>query len=198
MRVIQCSFSQSWDGFMNQTWSKTPQFVTTEWDISSPLIVPNIMAPINILKHDHFYCTSYLLLLVGYRSSGSKSMLTIWTPPQTVHMGWHGGSGCWQQQRSEGNSGSSVNCVYTATGNDSWCGKYTDQYPTPYGDGIPPSQQPFAGTLQFNHQSPFNMTHSLQPITSTSQWYPSYESPWQEYNFHAGGDGGCQRFAHQQ
>jgi hypothetical protein len=38
------------------------------------------------------------------------------------------------------------------------------------------------------------MTHSVQPTSSTSQGFQSYEPPWQGYDLHQGGYGGSQMF----
>jgi len=120
-------------------------------------------------------------------------MLTNWSPPKTVNIappcGLFG-----LQQRGDGNSELPDKSSRHAIRKDSQFGKDTNQYHPPQGYGYPPSQQPFPGAPQFHHQSPFNMTHSLQPTSSASQGYPSYRPPWQRYDLHQGGYGGPQMF----
>ena len=80
-----------------------------------------------------------------------------------------------------------------ATHKDIHFGKHTNHYqPLPQGYCYPPSQLPFPGAPQFYHQSPFNMTHSSLPTSSTSQQSPSYGPPWQGYDLNQGGYGGFQ------
>jgi len=91
------------------------------------------------------------------------------------------------QQRGDDNSESPDECSHHVTRKDSQFGIHTNQYHLLQGYGYPPSQQPFPGALQFYHQSPFNMTRSSQPTSSTSQGYPGYGPPWQGYDLHQGG-----------
>jgi hypothetical protein len=96
------------------------------------------------------------------------------------------------QQRSDNNSKSPDKSSQHATHKDSQFGIHTNQYHPPQGYGYPPSQQPFPGASQFHQQPPFNMTHSSQHTSSTSQEYACYGPPWQGYDLHQGGYGGSQ------
>jgi len=66
------------------------------------------------------------------------------------------------------------------------------------GYGYRPSQQPISVPPQFYHHSPFNITHSLQPITNTLQGYPGNVPAWQEYDLHQGSYTRSQKFPHPQ
>jgi len=120
-------------------------------------------------------------------------MSTKGSPPKTVHMATPGGL-FGSQQRGDDYSESLDICSQHATRKDSQFGQHTNQYHPLQGNCYPPSQQPFPGTPQFHHQSPFNMTHNSQPTSSASHGYPSYGPPWQGYDLHQGGYGGSQMF----
>jgi len=120
-------------------------------------------------------------------------MLTKESPPKTVNMAQPGGL-FGLQQCGDDNSESPDESSRHAIRKDSQFGIYNNQCHPPQGYGYPSSQQPFPGTPQFYHQSPFNMTHSSQPTSSTSQGYASYGPPWQGYDLHQGGFGGSQMF----
>jgi hypothetical protein len=118
-------------------------------------------------------------------------MSTKGSPPKTVNMA---PPGCLfgLQQCCDNNSESPDKSSQPATRKDSQVGIHTKQYHRPQGYGYPLSQQRFPGAPQFYHQSPFNMTHSSQPTSSTSQGYPGYGPPWQGYDLHQGGYDGSQ------
>jgi len=120
-------------------------------------------------------------------------MLTQGSPPKTVNMAPPGGL-FGSQQCGDDNSESPDQSSRHANRKDSQFGIHTNQYHPPQWYSYPPSQQPFAGAPQFYHQSPFNMTHSSQPTSSTSQGYPGYGPPWQGYDLHQGGYDGSQMF----
>jgi hypothetical protein len=115
------------------------------------------------------------------------------SPPKTVNMAPPGDLFD-LQQCGDDNSESPDKSSRHATRKDGQFGIYSNQYHLLQGYGYPPSQQPFPCTTQFHHQSPFNMTHSSQPASSTSQGYPSYGPPWQVYDLHQGGYDGSQMF----
>jgi len=96
------------------------------------------------------------------------------------------------QQSHEDNSGPLEHS--SQTGKDSRFGKQTIQYQPLHGYDSPSSQQPFPSAPLFCQHSPFTMTPSSQPTTSTSQRYPSCGPQWQGYDLHQGGYGGSQMF----
>jgi len=116
-------------------------------------------------------------------------MSTNGSPPKTVTVVLPGGQ-FGSQQSGYNNSESLDNSSTHGTRKDSQYGKHTNQYHSPQGYGYPPLQQPFPGTPQFYHQSPFNVTHISQSTSHAIQGFPSYGWPWQEYDLHKGGDGG--------
>jgi len=121
-------------------------------------------------------------------------MSTKGSPPKTVNMAPPGGEFGLQQHRDIKSESPDERSRH-ATRKDIQFGKHTNQYHLPpQGYGYPPSQQPFSGAPQFYHQSPFNMTHSSQPTSSTSQQYPSYGPPWQAYDLKQHGYGGSAMF----
>jgi len=120
-------------------------------------------------------------------------MLTQRSTQKTVNMAPPGGLFA-SEQRCDDNSESPDESSRHATRIDSQFGILTNQYHPPHGYCYPPAQQPFPGTPQLYHQSPFNMTHSSQPTSGTSQGYPGYGPPWQGYDLHQGGYARCQMF----
>jgi hypothetical protein len=119
-------------------------------------------------------------------------MSTKGSPPNTVNVAPPGGQ-CASQQCGDDNSESPDISSRHASRKDSQFGKHTKQYHLPHGYSYPPSLQSFPGAPQFYHQSPFSMTHSLDPASSASEGYPlRYMPPWQGYDLHHGGHGGSE------
>ena len=117
-------------------------------------------------------------------------MSTNGSPPKTTNMAPTGGL-YGSQQRPDDNVGASYNNPGNTPSKDTQFGQPAYQLdsppPPPPGYSYPPSQPPFPGALQFNHQVPFNMTPSSQPSSGATQGNPSYGPPWQGYHIHQGG-----------
>jgi len=173
-------------GFMDHRWSPTPQDRGIRMGYKNPFIPPKVTATCNILNHTPICFISYLVSMVVYHHFDSQNMSMNRSPLKTVNMAAPGGLFD-TQECCVGNAESSENSSQSTTGKHSWCGNQTNQYHAPYGYGCPPSQPPFPGTAQFYQQSPFNKTHSLQPMTSAREVFLRYKQLWQRYDRHGGG-----------
>ena len=126
-------------------------------------------------------------------------MSTNGSAPKTTNMAptsWLFGS----QQRPDDNVGASDDNDGNPPSKDTQFGQPENQFPLPQplGYSYPPSQPPFQGTPQFQHQAAFNMTPSSLPGSGATQGYPSCGPSWQAYDFHQGKYGGPQMFPPQQ
>jgi len=163
-----------------------------------PFIPPKVTATCTLLNHIPINSTSHGANIVVYHQLFSQNISTKGSPRKTAKIYPLGGLFGYHQRRDD-NSGSSDIGSWTATCEDSWSGKQTNQHYPPHGYSYPPSQQPFPGAPQFYHHSPFNMTHnSSQPTTSVSQQFRSYGPQWQGYDLHLGGYGESQIFPQEQ
>jgi len=192
MCVIKDSFSQlGWFHGSKVEWNTTERY--NRMGYTKPFVPLMVTATYNILKHTLINSISRLPSIVVYRHCSWQNISTNGSPPKIPNMA-PPGEVLSTQQCCEDNSESSENSLRTATGKDRQFRKQTNQYHQPHGYGYSPSQQPFPGAPQFHQHSPFNMTHSLQPTTSSSQGFPSYGPQWQGYDLHQGGYGGSQMF----
>jgi len=163
-----------------------------------PFIPPKVTATWNICNHTLIFSTLHFVSIVLYHNTCSQSMWPKGCPPKTAIIAPPGGR-YGLQQYHDNKSESLDNGSWSATGQDSWSGKYTNQYHPQHRYGHPHSQQPFPGAAPCYKHSPFNVTqNSSQPTTSICQRFPSNGPLWQVYDLYQGGYGKSQIFPQQQ
>jgi len=155
-----------WLGFLfvsqvtcNQTWSETPQFMTTKLDIRGiDSIEGYCFLEYSQLYSAEFEITHWIDNLFT-TICGSHRMLMNRAAPNFTNMAPTGGL-FRSQQHPDDNVGASVNNAGNTPSKHMQFGRPTKWFYLPLGYSYLPSQPPFPGAPQFYHPAPFNMTTS--------------------------------------